>query len=160
VESPKDFLGYIDDAVWGPCMNSVIVDYMINSEEEYVINTEEDITKYIREIADQYLLHAHQSYVADAILLSEGKYCVLLSMADIHAQLKVPEMEKMFIAPYIAIVYDKTADQFRYFILEKSFEDYYALCTYKEDGTHGNYGMIENDKKVFVENVKRIVDQE
>ena len=37
VESPKDFLGYIDDAVWGPCMNSVIVDYMINSEEEYVI---------------------------------------------------------------------------------------------------------------------------
>lgn len=159
-DNPEKFMEFIDNEVWALSMSNVAIRYMAESDEEYVISSEEDIYKYIKEVADKYSLHAYQNYVVDAVKIADDKYMLLFNMADIDDSLKVSELDKMIISSYVAIVYDKGDEQFSYFLLEKSFDDEYALCSLNKDMEHSNYGFIANDKKAFVENVTLIVNAE
>ncbi|MDO4978079.1 MAG: copper amine oxidase N-terminal domain-containing protein [Eubacteriales bacterium] len=158
VEQPEEFLTFVDNEVWSVCMNNLIVRYMANSEEEYVISSEDDIYKYINELSDKYHLHAYENYDVDAVKLSDNQYLILLNMADISDSLKVSDLDKMLISSYIGILYDSSADCIYYYLLEKSIDDRYALCSINESGEHFTYGFINNTKKDFVENIKLLLE--
>lgn len=153
VNDPETFLAYVDNDVWGISMNTVIIRYMEQSDEEYTIENEEDIYKHINDIADKYSLHAYQNYEIDALKLTEDKYMMLFSMADIYDDLKVPELDKLLLSNYISVVYDAVNNKFSYYLLEKSLDGNYAFCSINENLEHTTIGIIQNNKKAFVESV-------
>ena len=159
VEDPDSFAAYVDNQVWTACMNTVAIRYMTESDEMFVIEKEEDIPKYINDIADRFSLHAYENYEYDPIKLDEESYCVLLCMADIGDSLKVNELDKMFISPYVAIVCDKGTKKLRYFILERSMDGVHMFCEYGKGGEHINYGVMEKDKKAFLEGIKEQISK-
>lgn len=153
VNEPEVVVAYVDDVLWTRCMNKVIIDYMINSEEEFVINTEEDIYRLLSEMADKFSLHAYQNYEVDAVMLDKDRYMILFSMADIYDDLKVPELDKMLLSNFIAVVYNVETDTFGYYVLERSLDSDYVLCSVNAEGKHTAYGVVKNDKRAFVESV-------
>ena len=153
VNAPEEVVAFVDDQIWTACMNKVIIDYMIDSEEEFIIATEEDIYKNINEIADKFLLHAYQNYEVDAVMLDEDRYMMLFSMADIYDDLKVSELDKMLLSNFIAVVYNAKTEMFGYYVLERSLDSKYVLCSIDAEGVHTVYGVVENDKRAFVESV-------
>ena len=153
VNDPEAFLTYVDNEVWGKCMNTVIIRYMTESDEEFVIASEDDIYKYLKDFSDKYSLHAYQNYEVDAVKVSEDNYMILFSMAEIYDNLKVPELDKMLLSNYIAVVYNSKTEKFSYYLLEKSLDGYYAFCSIDENMEHTTHSFIENSKKSFVENV-------
>lgn len=153
VNDPESFLTYVDNEIWGKSMNTVIIRYMTESDEEFIIKSEEDIYKYLKDISDKYSLHAYQSYEVDTAKLSDDKYMILFSMADIYNCLKVPELDKLLLSNYIAVVYDAKNEKFSYYVLEKSLDGYYAICSINENMEHITHGFIDNNKRAFVENV-------
>ena len=158
VDSPEEFLAFVDNDIWGGIMQNVIIQYMSESDEEYVIESEEDIFRYINEIADRYLLRAYQNYEVDAVKVSEDKYMILFSMADIYEELKVPEMDKMLLSSYLIVVYNKKTETTGYYLLERSIDGLYAVCSIDENGTHSTHEIIKKDKKAFVEAVIKITE--
>ena len=112
-----------------------------------------DIYKYLKDFSDKYSLHAYQNYEVDAVKVSEDKYMILFSMAEIYDNLKVPELDKMLLGNYIAVVYNSKTEKFSYYLLEKSLDGYYAFCSIDENMEHTTHSFIENSKKSFVENV-------
>ena len=84
---------------------------------------------------------------------SEDNYMILFSMAEIYDNLKVPELDKMLLSNYIAVVYNSKTEKFSYYLLEKSLDGYYAFCSIDENMEHTTHSFIENSKKSFVENV-------
>lgn len=153
VNDPEEFLAYVDNELWGKSMTTVIIRYMTESDEEFVITSEEDIYKYLNNLSDKYSLHAYQNYEVDAVKLSNDKYLILFSMADIYNDLKVAELDKMLLSNYIAVVYNANNEKFSYYLLEKSLDGNYVVCSINEKMEHTTYGVVKNDKKAFVENV-------
>lgn len=153
VNSPEKFLAFVDDKVWSECLGTVAMRYMMDSDEEFVISTEEDLGRYIRQIADEFSLHAYQSFDVDAVKLAADQYMILFSMADIYDSLKVDEMDKMCLSNYIAVVYNSTSDKLAYYLLERSLDSNCVLCSYDENMTHSSLAVVPNDKKSFVEGV-------
>ncbi len=154
VNDPESFLAFMDDEIWTICMETIAIRYMSESKEEFLIAEEADIAKHIKDISDRFSLHAYQHYQADAFKFDDNTYCILLNMADIGDALKVNELDKMFISPFIAIVYDAEDKEFSYFLLERSMDGLHMFCSYDKEGTHYNFGVMEKDKRVFVEGVK------
>lgn len=147
VENPGDFIAEIDNGPWFEAMCTVIIRYLADDTQEYVIKTEEDVYNLIAAKADEFSLHAYQSYEPECVMLDD-KYCVLLNMADIN---------EMPISAYVAIVYDEK-EGFSYFMLEESFGDSYMLCG-REGEKHVNYGTVENNKEAFLNAVENILNK-
>ena len=80
--------------------------------------------------------------------LNDDTYLSLIEMAD---------DDTMLSCAYIGIVYSDD-EGFRYYTLEKSFDNLYAVCQIDEN-SRGNFGMIEdseNNKEIFIEFIKSV----
>lgn len=150
---PEEFMAFIDNDAWSSAKNNILLSYMEQSEETYVFNSIEDLAKTLTQFSDDYSLYAYQSYECDAFKYDENTYCVLLNLADIHDSLKVPELYKLIISTYVAIVYEKDTDTFSYYLLERSLDDAYMLCQIESDMTHKTIKQVKNTKRAFIEAV-------
>ena len=142
-KNPEEFLKFVDNEVWSPAVDAVLLVYMMYS---VLFNA----------LADKYKLHAYQNYEVDAIKLTEEQYCIIFNMADIYDSLLLEDSYKMFISTYLAVVYDTAKDTMHYYLLEKSLDDNYALCSIDRNLSHATFKIINNDKKEFVEAIKVI----
>lgn len=80
--------------------------------------------------------------------LNDDTYLSLIEMAD---------DDTMLSCAYIGIVYSDDKG-FRYYTLEKSFDNLYAVCQIDES-SRGNFGMIEdseNNMEMFIEFIKSV----
>lgn len=59
----------------------------------------------------------------------------------------MPEPEDMTLASRLYICLDLEFDKPGYFLVEKSFENYSALCGVNEEGMHLNYGEAPEDER-------------
>ena len=141
---PDEFLAAIDNNAWTKALNTGLIRFLSEDEEEYTLNTTEELYKLLDSKTDEYKVHAYQSYNAEAIKLDENKYCILLHMADI---------DELLISSYVVVVYEENIG-FSYFTLEQSLDDNYCLCSPKLEGRI-NYGIIDNNKESLL---KAIID--
>lgn len=82
--------------------------------------------------------------------LNDDIYLSLIEMAD---------DDTMLSCAYIGIVYSDN-EGFRYYTLEKSFDNLYAVCQIDES-SRGNFGMIENSEnnmEIFIEFIKSVAE--
>ncbi len=82
--------------------------------------------------------------------LNDDTYLSLIEMAD---------DDTMLSCAYIGIVYSDN-EGFRYYTLEKSFDNLYAVCQIDES-SRGNFGMIENSEnnmEIFIEFIKSVAE--
>ncbi len=158
-DDPEQLVAIIDDQVWGAYRDSLLVTYMIESEEEFVIETEDDLYSILNELSDKYYLRAYQAYTAEYLMLDDTKYCLVLCMNEVTDYLMLDELSKMLLSSNVAIVYDDATGEFSYFTLERSLDDMYMLCSINAEGTHRNYGVVENDVDAFIEAVTRLVTE-
>ena len=153
IENPERIFEFISDTVWEGCLKNAVATYLYNLQKNKTL-TGNDLTDSVIKFKDECSLNYYQNYNVDVIKLTETQYLILLNMADIYDDLKVDEPDKMVISTYIGIVYNSTSNVFGYYLLERSSDGTYALCSIDAEGNHSTIGNINNDKKEFVESVK------
>ena len=156
---PEQLVAIIDDQVWGAYRDSLLVTYMEESEEAFIIESEEHLYEVISSLADKYYLRAYQAYTAEYLMLDDTKYCLVLCMNEVTDYLMLDELSKMLLSSNVAIVYDDVTGEFSYFTLERSFDDMYMLCTVNAEGTHRNFGVVENDVDAFIEAITMVMGE-
>lgn len=90
---------------------------------------------------DQFVIRVEEVFGKD----NSTNFCVIT--------INMPEPEEMLLCSRIFICLEPALKNLRYFLVEKSFDDEYALCGKNGEGAHSNYGPapgseIEQFKKV------------
>lgn len=158
-EDPEQLVAIIDDQIWGAYRDALLVTYMEESEETFVIESVEHLYEVLSQLADEFYLRAYQAYSAEYLMLDDTKYCLILCMNEVADYLMLDEMFKLLLSSHVAIVYDDATGEISYFTLEKSIENMYMLCTVTSDGTHRNFGIVENNTDAFIEAITTVLGE-
>lgn len=124
---------------WNGYMSASIVSYALNSGN----------TELPDEVMDYTDADKNMNIITGK--LNDDTYLSLIEMADDEAMLS---------CAYIGVVYSDE-EGFRYYTLEKSLENYYAICQINEN-SRGTISAIENSEDnnvIFVEFLKSIADK-
>lgn len=142
---PSAFTAKITDA-WNTNAKNYLSETSIDIENNW--DTAEEKESTINDMIDSYELDFDSNINLEVKKIDDNTYFALLDMANIN---------QMLVSSYIGIVY-KEGSGFSYFTLEQSFDDYFLMCDIKADGSHENYGPLDNNKTAFVNKVKKLLN--
>lgn len=152
-----DAIKLVDDQIWIPAMDDTAAIYLLANEPGFEKLGNADAIAKIDELAHQYELWPHQSYVLDILKMEGSVYCLMVDLADIGETAVLSEKERLNIAPFVAVVYELNKKAYHYVCLEKIDNTTYELCSYDKSLKRTAIHACAKDKQAFLDAIKTYV---